>query len=236
MADEPSAVDGGGEATSFFPQETEIPYEGVGEDEWVKSVVWDLVLWRQPVLTGLWLVVFFLVFFLLEVSEYSVLTLLSYLILLQLVTATALIRAAPTLKTMGLLRQAFDPKIFAQQRQAFTPEELTRFSRGAAMLAYEAILNWNDALVTRDARKVLRVSAGMVTLAALGIFLSVDLAVLIVVVVGFSVPKIYEMQGDRIDEFTAVLWEAVERRLPVDRFFDLAATLAERLEPVLGSL
>ena len=104
------------------------------------------------------------------------------------------------------------------------------------MLAYEAILNWNDALVTRDARKVLRVSAGMVTLAALGIFLSVDLAVLIVVVVGFSVPKIYEMQGDRIDEFTAVLWEAVERRLPVDRFFDLAATLAERLEPVLGSL
>jgi len=90
----------------------------------------DLVLWRRPLHTGLWLVTLFLSFFLIVVSEYSVLTLLCYLILIQLSATAVAMKAAPFLKTVGLIRPGFDPKNFAAQRQAFTAEELVLFSRG----------------------------------------------------------------------------------------------------------
>ena len=225
-----------GEGPGDDDQHEDAVFEGHGEDEWVKSVVADLVLWRHPVLTGLWLVVFLLVFFLVEVSDYSLLTLFSYLVLLQLMATTGAIRSAPTLKSVGLLRPGFDPKVFAQQRQAFTPDELARFSRGSAMIAYEVISYWNDALVTRDARKVLKITAGALALAVAGIALTVDLALLVVVLVAFTVPKLYEEQGDRIDEFVAVVRERVEARVPLDRIQDALVRVADRLEPVLGSL
>jgi len=232
--DEQQQLDGDADANADAGEQ--VAYDDALEDEWVKTVVWDLVLWRHPVLTGLWLVVFFLVSFLMEVSEYSVLTLFSYLVLLQLVATTGAIKSAPALKSVGLLRASFDAKVFAHQRQAFTPDELTKFARGTALIAYGYLTAWNDALVTRDARKVLRTAAAMLGLAALGAVLSVDQALLLLVLATFSLPKIYELEGDRVDEFAAVVHEAVAKRVPLDRAKDAARGFAERLEPVLGSL
>jgi hypothetical protein len=222
-----------------YPEEQQQQEEelfGSHEDEWVKNVVGDLILWRSPIHTGLWLVVFFLIFFLVEISDYSLLTLFSYLILLQLLFTTSAIRGAPTLKGMGLIRPSFDPKIFALQRQAFTPDEMARFSRGMSMIMYEAIIWWNDALITSDAKKVLKTTGMLSIMCILGLLLTFDQTILLIVLTAFTIPRVYESEGDRIDEFLAVMKEAAERRLPLDRIYTIIENLASRLEPVLGRL
>ena len=82
------------------------------------------------------------------------LTLICYLILLQLMATTAAIKGAPTLKSVGLLKANFDPKTFALQRQAFTSQDLLRFSTGSASIAYDWNMSWNDALITRSDQSV----------------------------------------------------------------------------------
>jgi hypothetical protein len=90
----------------------------------VRTVLEELILWRRPLHTALWLTTLALAFFLVVVSEYSLLTLVCYLVLIQLAATSAAMRGAPMLKTVGLLRASFDPKTFAAQRQAFTSEEV----------------------------------------------------------------------------------------------------------------
>jgi len=212
-------------------------FEEDGTDgAWVKRVIGDLLLWHYPIHSALWLMVFFLVFFLIKISEYSLLTLACYLILLQLIATTAAIRGAPVLKTMGLLRSTFDPKTFALQRQAFSAEELFRFSRGSAEIASGWILEWNDTLETRNAKKVLRVASGAFWLALTGIIIPLDVTILVAVVLAFTVLKVYEIQRDRIDEIIEVLQERYRERLGpfLERIFPLLDSLLYRLEPILG--
>lgn len=203
---------------------------------WVRHVVEDLLLWHYPVHSALWLLVFFLVFFLVKVSEYSILTLMCYLILLQLVATTAAIRSAPVLKSMNLLRASFDPKTFALQRQAFSAEELFRFSRGCAELASSWILEWNDTLVTRNARKVIRVAGALLVTAIIGLALPFDIILVTAVVLAFTVLKIYDLQRERIDELVEILYERYDQKLaPITRMvYPILDSLLFRLEPVLG--
>jgi len=219
------------------PPKVKTQWEDDGTDgSWVRHVVDDLLLWRYPVHSALWLIVFFLVFFLVKVSEYSLLTLLCYLILLQLIATTAAIRSAPVLKSMNLLRASFDPKTFALQRQAFSAEELFRFSRGCAELAHDYILEWNDTLQTRNAKKVLRVVSGLFWMALLGLVIPFDVVLLLVVLGAFSVFKIYDLQRDRIDEVYDVLYERYDQKLaPILRkFYPVLDSLLYRLEPIIG--
>jgi len=134
--------------SSRMGEDQEDDQDDDSDGAWVRHVVEDLLLWHYPIHSALWLVVFFLVFFLVKVSEYSLLTLACYLILLQLVATTSAIRGAPVLKSMNLLRGSFDPKTFALQRQAFSAEELYRFSRGCAEIASTWILEWNDTFLS----------------------------------------------------------------------------------------
>lgn len=216
------------------------PGRGEGEEEeeeddgeWVKYLVEDLVYWRNPMHTALWLTVFVLVYFLVHISEYSLLTLLCYLILLQLMSVTGGIKFAPALKSMGLLRSNFDPKTFALQRQAFDSNDLLRFAHGTAMVAYEWNMSWNDALVTRDARKVLKVVGAGGALIVLGLLFSFEVVLLLLVMVLFSLPRIYESQQARIDETTQVLMERADPFL--EKIYPILDVLKERMEPVIGT-
>ena len=212
-------------------------YEDDGSDgAWVKHVVEDLLLWHYPVHSALWLVVFFLVYYLVKVSEYSVLTLLCYLILLQLLATTAAIRSAPVLKSMNLLRASFDPKTFALQRQAFSAEELFRFSRGCAEIGSDWILEWNDTLETRNAKKVLRVTSGFFWLAVFGLVIPFDVVLALFVVGAFTVLKIYDLQRERIDEVIDVLYERYDQKIaPLLRWvFPILDSMLYRLEPLIG--
>ena len=42
------------------------------DEVWVRNVIQDLLLWHHPIHSALWLAVFFLVFFLVKFSDYSI--------------------------------------------------------------------------------------------------------------------------------------------------------------------
>jgi hypothetical protein len=214
-----------------------VAWEDDGSDaDWVKHVIEELLLWRHPVHSALWLVIFGLVFFLVKVSEYSILTLICYTVLLQLVATTGAIRAAPLLKSMNLLRASFDPKTFALQRQAFSAEELFRFSRGCAEIGSYWILQWNDTLETRNAKKVVRVGSVLFWLAVIGLIIPFDVVLLMSVALAFTVFKVYDLQRDRVDEVFEVLRERYNEKLEprLRWFWPLLDSLLYRLEPIIG--
>jgi len=195
------------------------------------------LLWRRPLHTALWLVTLALTFFLVVVSEYSLLTLMCYLVLIQIGGTAAAQRAAPFLKTVGLMRAGFEPKNFAAQRQAFTAEELLLFSRGTALIVYEKWMLWNDAMTTRDAKKVVRVLAFSAALVVLGLVTSLDRALFGLCVVLFSVPKLVDSQHVVLNELYHILLERFEQKvLPqYDRIAPVVNFVLVRLEPVLGT-
>jgi len=195
------------------------------------------LLWRRPLHTALWLVTLALTFFLVVVSEYSLLTLLCYLVLIQIGGTAAAQRAAPFLKTVGLMRPGFEPKNFAAQRQAFTAEELLLFSRGTALIVYEKWMLWNDAMTTRDAKKVVRVLAFSAALVMLGLVTSLDRALFGLCVVLFAVPKLVDSQHVVLNELYHILLERFEQKvLPhYDRIAPVVNFVLVRLEPVLGT-
>ena len=204
---------------------------------WVRAVVEDLLLWRRPLHTGLWLITLVLVFFLVIVSEYSILTLLSYLVLIQVGGTAAAMKGAPFLKTVGLLRPAFEPKHFAAQRQAFTSEELLLFSRGTALIVYEKWMLWNEAMTTRDAKKVVRMLVFCAALIVAGLVTSLDKTLFALTLVAFFIPKVYDSQHVIIDELVQILWERFELKvLPLyDRIAPVVNFFLLRLEPLLGT-
>jgi hypothetical protein len=212
-------------------------WEDDGSDgAWVRHVIEELLLWKYPVHSALWLIVFSLVYFLVKVSEYSLLTLACYLILLQLIATTAAIRGAPVLKSMNLLRGNFDAKTFALQRQAFSAEELFRFSRGCAEIASGWILEWNDTLVTRNAKKVLRVTGAFFALAIIGLIIPLDIMLIVFVVLAFSLLKIYDMQRAKADEIIEVLHERYDEKVApwLQKIYPFLDSVLYRLEPILG--
>lgn len=98
--------------------------------EWVKNAILNILFWRTPLLSGLWFSTIFLVFFLTLISDYSLLSLVCYVIILQLVLAWVLMRIGPTLSQMGIVRQGFDGRTFVLQRQALTPDEMRIATQG----------------------------------------------------------------------------------------------------------
>lgn len=202
----------------------------VDDDEvWVRTLVSNLILWRSPINTGLWLLVYLLMFFLVQVSGNSLLTLVAVLVLLQLVATTSAIRGAPALKRVGLLPASFDPRVFALRRQMFSAEELMRFTRGCAEIASSWVFEWNDALETRNARKVIRYACLAFGSIVAGLLFSFEVAMFLGVLCLFTIPKAYNRYGESLDD----LGERYGNKLDplLRRFYPML----DAFEPVIGS-
>lgn len=223
------------------PPEKPPKYRPIWEDDgsdgaWVRHVIEDLLLWRDPLNSGAWLLLFSITFYLVKVSEISILTLVCGILVLQVLMVTAAIKSAPLLKSMNLLRPSFDPKTFTLQRQAFSQEELFRFSRGCAEVASSWILEWNDTLVTRNARKVVRVGGAFFALIVVGLILPFDIFLALVVILAFTLLKIYDLQRDRIDEILEILNERYEQKIAprLQVLYPVLDSILYRLEPIIG--
>lgn len=66
-----------------------------------------------------------------------------------------------------------------------------------------------------------------------GIVIPFDVALLLTVFVAFTLPKLYEMQQNRIDEFVEVVKEKLQPL--VDKAQPIVDVLIEKFEPIIGS-
>jgi hypothetical protein len=196
-------------------------------EAFVRTSVGDILLWKNPLQSGLWFSTIFLMFFLTIFSEYSLMTLLCYIILLQLLFTNGIIRAAPSLSKMGLLRANFNPKTFAMQRQAFSIDELKKFAKGSAGIIYSWIQIWNEALSTDDAQVVLSVAFSLFVLAIVGKIMTLSVFLFIIFLGAFTCPKIYSLQSEKFDD---LYYQAQ------DKFEDVWDVIYDKIGPVLDKV
>ncbi|KAH9256524.1 hypothetical protein BASA81_005439 [Batrachochytrium salamandrivorans] len=112
-----------------------------------KRALMSLFLWENPFFSLVWVVLLLLVGLLLLVYRYSLLTLSCYVVLIQLALTKLALILGP------VVSKEFDPEEFVFQRQAFSPDQIFRFSRGLADLVVTLFFAWQDVLTTRDAKK-----------------------------------------------------------------------------------
>jgi hypothetical protein len=96
---------------------------------------------------------------------------------------------------------------------------------------------WNDALTTRDARKVVKMLGLTAACMVLGLVASLEKVLFLACVLAFTLPKAYDAQHVAIDELAQVLQERFERRLlPLyDKVSPALHAVLVRLEPILGT-
>lgn len=193
-----------------------------------KQAVLSLFLWEHPFFSLVWLVLLLLVLLLLLVYRYSLLTLSCYVVLIQL----ALTKLALTLGPV--VSKEFDPEEFVFQRQAFSPDQMFRFSRGLADLAVTLSFAWQDVLTTRDAKKVLATGAGLLVAIVLG-FLPLELVGMLAVLVCFSAFKVADLERERIDSVRQAVVNRIETSdFAQRRIVPVVQSLLVAFEPVIG--
>jgi len=110
---------------------------GLDEDGYLSQ----LLLWKNPVKSMLWLTVGCQFFFLSYFADYSVLTLGSYLVMMQILIKTFVVKAAPLLVRVGLVDSDFDSTVFVLQGTFFSDEVVKR--------AYNFVLAWSQNLFSK---------------------------------------------------------------------------------------
>lgn len=115
----------------------------------------DLLLWKKPLRTFLWLTVGCLVFFLTYVAGYSVLTLSSYLLMMQIVITTFVVHATPIMKRLHLVRPDFDSTVFVLQGALLSDEVVRRAANITNRVATNIFDNWNVTVREASASNVL---------------------------------------------------------------------------------
>lgn len=205
----------------------EIAAERSPEEAWVRSLVHSLLIWETPLETGLWFSVFCLSFFLVRVGNYSPLSLACYVALLQIVLTAGAVRSAPFLKQIKLLGEDFDPKLFALQRQAFSVDELERFSVGASHVVGRLVHDWNDVLTSTSLRVLVRAVESLACVLILGKLFDVGTVVFVVVCLCFSVPF---LKHSKPDEFGELLDSVVAK------YVDLEDAFVDKAGPALDAV
>lgn len=115
----------------------------------------DILLWKAPIRSGLWLLVGTLLFYLTRVVGYSALTVASYLMLVQLSVTTFIVKFAPVMKQARLVEADFDTTLFLNEGLFFTPETVF----GAASVTFHVCTSefdkWQKLVTTGSAKRLL---------------------------------------------------------------------------------
>uniref|UniRef100_A0A7S3LPP9 PPM-type phosphatase domain-containing protein n=1 Tax=Aplanochytrium stocchinoi TaxID=215587 RepID=A0A7S3LPP9_9STRA len=101
-----------------------------------KGYTAELLLWRSPLRSGLWLLVGCLLFFLTSFVGYSVLTIGSYLLIAQLMINSIVVNFSPLLKQARLVNKDFDTTVFISEGTFFTSELTDRAAEMTLQVCY----------------------------------------------------------------------------------------------------
>jgi len=111
---------------------------GLSEDGYLSNVL----LWKTPVTTFLWLSVGILVFFLTYFADFSVLSLTAYLLLMQIVITFLVVKLAPILIRIKLLSSGFDSTVFVFEGSVLSDEVVERAANVTEKLATTVFEHW----------------------------------------------------------------------------------------------
>mmetsp|Transcript_946 Transcript_946/g.1157 ORF Transcript_946/g.1157 Transcript_946/m.1157 type:complete len:529 (-) Transcript_946:274-1860(-) len=108
-----------------------------------KGYTAELLLWKYPIRSALWLLTGCLLFFLTSIVGYSILTVGAYLLTAQLLINSIVVNFTPILKQARLVNKEFSPMIFVNEGTFFTPELTDRAASATLRMATYSFERWN---------------------------------------------------------------------------------------------
>lgn len=159
-----------------------------------------LLLWQDPIRTGIWFFTLLIGFFLINIVEYSFLSLVCNLLIMQLLGSVAIVHAQGLLKSIGVLNKDFDGERFVRESAVFTDELIERTSTTAYAVSKDWFDVWETTVHEGSTTSVLAVLRNMSYM-----FTPIAFAHLIFVVfIGlFSLPVTYVNNRRILDELQA---------------------------------
>jgi len=177
-----------------------------GLDEY--GVLSELLLWHHPLRSFLWLSVGSLVFFLTHVAGYSVVTLGSYLLMMQILIMTFVVQTTPILRRLHLVRQEFDSTVFVLQGSLLSDEVVQRAAQVAEKTAATVFTRWNTIVKEGSATNIL------MSLRFVSYFFTpfpLDVVLFIMYVAMFSLPATYNANKPFLDRQYAAMLAGYKR-------------------------
>ncbi|GBG34127.1 Protein phosphatase 1L [Hondaea fermentalgiana] len=148
----------------------------------------ELLLWKNPLRTFLWFSVGCLTFFLTHGANYSLLTLGSYLLMMQIVITTFVVKATPGLKKLRLVGENFDATIFVLQGSLLSDEIVRRAAEFTLRTTTSIFSKWNTVVQVGSAKRIL---LSLRFISYLFSPLPLDVALFVLFVAMFSLPATY---------------------------------------------
>jgi len=155
----------------------------------------DIVMWNDPVRSGLVFSIIVLVWFLVSVAQYSTTTLAAYLYLGLFLTSLALVQYANFSGKPHLLRARL-----GEVSDVVTRDELVAHAETTYRVIDATTLIARDALFFTDVAFSLKALGVAIGLAVLGNLVTLPTLLFVEAIILFTVPRIYKEKGAQIDD------------------------------------
>jgi len=186
----------------------------------------DLLLWKNPLRTFLWFSVGCLVFFLTHGAQYSLLTLGSYLLMMQIVITTFVVKATPALKKLHLVSDSFDATVFVLQGSLFTDEVVQRAAEVTLRTTTSLFTQWTT--VVQDGSPT-RILMSLRFVSYLFSPLPLDVALFVLFVAAFSLPATYHYNQPSVDRhYNSMLASYHKSMRSISKFFGFSSGSSKR--------
>mmetsp|Transcript_11194 Transcript_11194/g.12833 ORF Transcript_11194/g.12833 Transcript_11194/m.12833 type:complete len:263 (+) Transcript_11194:232-1020(+) len=179
--------------------------------EFISQALERLGRWEDVKHSGLWLSFFSLLYFLTEISRYSLVTVVAYVLILQIGSLNILIRNEGVIKGAGIWSEDFDARWLATQRQTMSFAQIDKVTRGAAMVGQTWAGKWEEVLETEDEYRVYGVMAFLCAFTLVGKILPLSAVFFLLGSYIFFFPLVYAKYHDDIDQAYANTHERLMR-------------------------
>lgn len=208
-----------------------------------------IALWTNPVESGLVVAATLLVFYLLFVGGYTVVTLAAYAGLSQLAASLTFRLVYPLLLKFGVLKGDASADDVVEKRVAAFSGEVKKILAGVYDSLVLAVNAWTDLLTTKDYKQLVKPALSLAAISLAGKILSTQTIVFLGLLTAFSVPALYTRNKELVDAKAGIVLKQVDEYSVIaqERFRaaseqgmqkakELAGTLREKVSEFKGKM
>ncbi|CAK8994691.1 Complex I intermediate-associated protein 30, partial [Durusdinium trenchii] len=185
----------------------------------VKYWLWNLMTWKNSMYSSLALSLNVLTFMLLHYSQYTLLTLFTFLVLFQLTATSMAFHFAPVLRETGMVGRRWSATRFAESRQLMSGEEIQKVGQGLAEFSAMLMSEW-EFLLTEEEDNV-KIGGALTVLGivvVLGFFMEAYQFFFTAVLFALTVPPVVILNQDLFLEMAIEVYQKLDAMMNVKSY------------------
>mmetsp|Transcript_3314 Transcript_3314/g.5595 ORF Transcript_3314/g.5595 Transcript_3314/m.5595 type:complete len:304 (+) Transcript_3314:165-1076(+) len=168
---------------------------------YVRHHLKSLALWEEPAFSSLALSVIVLWYGLLHYSEYSMLTIVSFMVLFQLTLSAITVNFTPVLRDAKLVSRHFTAERFVEQRRLVPATEIQKLTKGFSMIAGTIMENLEWIMFDTEDMQSLGAFVGVILgVIILNIYYPAYVIFTLAGIGFFTVPALYTFNQGYVDD------------------------------------